>query len=74
MFLLRNKKNYLRIILNTPSYLELCQNHLQVLLTLLIKISDHDSILVQERLTKQIAVAITEAIQPAGVGVVVEAT
>ena len=31
-------------------------------------------ILVQERLTKQIAVAITEAIQPAGVGVVVEAT
>jgi GTP cyclohydrolase I len=29
---------------------------------------------VQERLTKQIAVAITEAIQPAGVGVVVEAT
>lgn len=29
---------------------------------------------VQERLTKQIAVAITEAIQPSGVGVVVEAT
>ncbi|KAK3591557.1 hypothetical protein CHS0354_041599 [Potamilus streckersoni] len=29
---------------------------------------------VQERLTKQIAVAITEAIQPAGVGVVIEAT
>lgn len=29
---------------------------------------------VQERLTKQIAVAITEALQPAGVGVVVEAT
>lgn len=29
---------------------------------------------VQERLTKQIAVAITEAIQPAGVGVIVEAT
>uniref|UniRef100_A0A2C9LT96 GTP cyclohydrolase 1 n=1 Tax=Biomphalaria glabrata TaxID=6526 RepID=A0A2C9LT96_BIOGL len=28
---------------------------------------------VQERLTKQIALAITEAIQPAGVGVVVEA-
>ncbi|WAR19231.1 GCH1-like protein, partial [Mya arenaria] len=30
--------------------------------------------LIQERLTKQIAVAITEAIQPAGVGVVIEAT
>lgn len=30
--------------------------------------------LVQERLTKQIAVALTEAIQPAGVGVVIEAT
>ncbi|XP_069116175.1 GTP cyclohydrolase 1-like isoform X1 [Argopecten irradians] len=29
---------------------------------------------VQERLTKQIAVAITEAIQPSGVGVVIEAT
>ncbi|KAL5009264.1 hypothetical protein ScPMuIL_014845 [Solemya velum] len=29
---------------------------------------------VQERLTKQIAVAITEAIQPTGVGVVIEAT
>nr|XP_034996930.1 GTP cyclohydrolase 1 [Zootoca vivipara] len=29
---------------------------------------------VQERLTKQIAIAITEALQPAGVGVVVEAT
>ncbi|EGW09436.1 GTP cyclohydrolase 1 [Cricetulus griseus] len=29
---------------------------------------------VQERLTKQIAVAITEALQPAGVGVVIEAT
>ena len=29
---------------------------------------------VQERLTKQIAVAITEAINPAGVGVVIEAT
>uniref|UniRef100_A0A8C6TFP9 GTP cyclohydrolase 1 n=1 Tax=Neogobius melanostomus TaxID=47308 RepID=A0A8C6TFP9_9GOBI len=29
---------------------------------------------VQERLTKQIAVAITEALQPSGVGVVVEAT
>lgn len=29
---------------------------------------------VQERLTKQIAVAITEALHPAGVGVVVEAT
>lgn len=28
---------------------------------------------VQERLTKQIALAITEAVQPAGVGVVVEA-
>ena len=24
MFSLRNKKNYLRLILNTPSYLELC--------------------------------------------------
>ena len=32
------------------------------------------SVLVQERLTKQIAVAITEALQPAGVGVVIEAT
>uniref|UniRef100_A0A670XZL2 GTP cyclohydrolase 1 n=1 Tax=Pseudonaja textilis TaxID=8673 RepID=A0A670XZL2_PSETE len=31
-------------------------------------------IAVQERLTKQIAVAITEALQPAGVGVVIEAT
>uniref|UniRef100_A0A8I5ZYD9 GTP cyclohydrolase 1 n=1 Tax=Rattus norvegicus TaxID=10116 RepID=A0A8I5ZYD9_RAT len=30
--------------------------------------------LIQERLTKQIAVAITEALQPAGVGVVIEAT
>uniref|UniRef100_K1Q7E7 GTP cyclohydrolase 1 n=1 Tax=Magallana gigas TaxID=29159 RepID=K1Q7E7_MAGGI len=30
--------------------------------------------LVQERLTKQIAVALTEAIQPTGVGVVIEAT
>lgn len=30
--------------------------------------------LVQERLTKQIAVAITEALQPTGVGVVIEAT
>lgn len=29
---------------------------------------------VQERLTKQIAVAITEALQPTGVGVVIEAT
>lgn len=29
---------------------------------------------VQERLTKQIAVAVTEALQPAGVGVVIEAT
>uniref|UniRef100_A0A672TSR2 GTP cyclohydrolase 1 n=1 Tax=Strigops habroptila TaxID=2489341 RepID=A0A672TSR2_STRHB len=29
---------------------------------------------VQERLTKQIAIAITEALQPAGVGVVIEAT
>lgn len=29
---------------------------------------------VQERLTKQIAVAITEALQPIGVGVVIEAT
>lgn len=29
---------------------------------------------VQERLTKQIAVALTEAVQPAGVGVVIEAT
>ena len=26
MFLWRNKKNYLSIILNTPSYLELCKN------------------------------------------------
>ena len=26
MFSLRNKKNYLQIILNTPSYLELCSN------------------------------------------------
>ena len=31
-------------------------------------------IAVQERLSKQIAVAITEAIQPAGVAVVIEAT
>ncbi|KAG8126664.1 hypothetical protein E2320_021815 [Naja naja] len=31
-------------------------------------------IYIQERLTKQIAVAITEALQPAGVGVVIEAT
>jgi len=31
-------------------------------------------ITVQERLTKQIAVAITEAVQPNGVGVVIEAT
>lgn len=30
--------------------------------------------IVQERLTKQIAIAITEALQPAGVGVVIEAT
>lgn len=29
---------------------------------------------VQERLTKQIAVAITEALHPTGVGVVIEAT
>ena len=29
---------------------------------------------VQERLTKQIAQAVTEAVQPAGVGVVIEAT
>ncbi len=29
---------------------------------------------VQERMTKQIAVCITEAINPAGVGVVIEAT
>ncbi|KAK2160236.1 hypothetical protein LSH36_137g01057 [Paralvinella palmiformis] len=29
---------------------------------------------IQERLTKQIAVALTEAIRPAGVGVVIEAT
>ncbi|CAG5132352.1 unnamed protein product, partial [Candidula unifasciata] len=29
---------------------------------------------VQERLTKQIALAITEAVQPAGVGVVIEAS
>ncbi|XP_074652736.1 GTP cyclohydrolase 1-like [Tubulanus polymorphus] len=29
---------------------------------------------VQERLTKQIAVALTEAVQPAGVGVIIEAT
>lgn len=30
--------------------------------------------IVQERLTKQIAIAITEAINPTGVGVVIEAT
>ena len=29
---------------------------------------------VQERLTKQIAMAITEAVQPAGVAVIIEAT
>jgi GTP cyclohydrolase I len=29
---------------------------------------------VQERLTKQIAIALNEAVQPVGVGVVVEAT
>ena len=29
---------------------------------------------VQERLTKQIAMALTEAVNPAGVGVVIEAT
>jgi len=29
-------------------------------------------VLVQERLTKQIAVAVTQAIQPAGVAVVIE--
>ena len=42
--------------------------------TLTHSIDSTNSISVQERLTKQIAVAITEAIQPAGVGVVVEAT
>ncbi|KAH0620250.1 hypothetical protein JD844_020348 [Phrynosoma platyrhinos] len=36
--------------------------------------SQEECIGVQERLTKQIAVAITEALQPAGVGVVIEAT
>lgn len=37
--------------------------------------SEHPVVLsVQERLTKQIAIAITEALQPAGVGVVIEAT
>ena len=34
----------------------------------------HFSLSVQERLTKQIAVAITEAVQPTGVAVVVEAS
>ena len=32
------------------------------------------TVLVQERLTKQIAMALTEAVNPAGVGVVIEAT
>ena len=32
------------------------------------------SVLVQERLTKQIAMALCEAVNPAGVGVVIEAT
>ena len=31
-------------------------------------------VIVQERLTKQIAMALTEAVNPAGVGVVIEAT
>ena len=74
MFLLRNKKNYFELPSIYPHIWSSYQNHLSVLLSPLIKISDYDSILVQERLTKQIAVAITEAIQPAGVGVVVEAT
>uniref|UniRef100_A0A0N5CT89 GTP cyclohydrolase 1 n=1 Tax=Thelazia callipaeda TaxID=103827 RepID=A0A0N5CT89_THECL len=30
-------------------------------------------ILVQERLTKQVAAALTEAVEPAGVGIVIEA-
>ena len=33
-----------------------------------------DVILVQEHLTKQIAMALCEAVNPAGVGVVIEAT
>ena len=37
-------------------------------------LNDYRHVSVQERLTKQIAVALTEAIQPAGVAVVVEAT
>lgn len=37
----------------------------------IVAINDKD--LVQERLTKQIATAITEAIQPFGIGVVIEA-
>lgn len=35
---------------------------------------DHIVLLVQERLTKQIAEALTETITPRGVGVVIEAT
>ena len=39
-----------------------------------IFVNDSLFLLVQERLTKQIAMALTEAVNPAGVGVVIEAT
>ena len=37
------------------------------------KLNEYILLLVQERLTKQIAIAVTKAVQPAGVAVVVEA-
>ena len=48
-------------------------SHLDVNLHDLLNMS-FDVILVQERLTKQIAMALCEAVNPAGVGVVIEAT
>ena len=54
--------------LNTPLITDCC------LFCLCSSVCPSDASTVQERLTKQIAVAITEALHPTGVGVVIEAT
>uniref|UniRef100_A0A2I3RQP8 GTP cyclohydrolase 1 n=1 Tax=Pan troglodytes TaxID=9598 RepID=A0A2I3RQP8_PANTR len=70
------------VIVKDIDMFSMCEHHLvpfvgKVSFSLLFPNSQTELLItstVQERLTKQIAVAITEALRPAGVGVVVEAT